>query len=691
MTNRRVRVFFLSPPALSLFFWIIISLFVPPIFSRYKLIHIRDEQMSPNIRYYFSDLNLDNQSEKISIDLNDKDRTQVIIGTNNKVLDQYNLKHHASGPEDVYTCDYDHDGVLECIVFTRNSDSIFLSVIDPFNKHSVVINTRFIDTWQKAPYSQNIPWIKPVSLVKNKKSEYSDLVFLISTGFSMRPRNVYIYSIKDDSLLKSPESSAVIQDCILADLNNDGNQEIVLSTDATGNFEKSAPFTDQYSWLMVLDNKLNFVFSPVRFAEYPSRMKVIPFKNGAQGNLIVFNEYFGSKAIKSYFYLFDFNGNKIAEKEVEPYDNNFASILTNLDTTKNTFYFVKNKSGDVEEINERFEICARHKLPGMDNGHPIKVTDINNDGSLEYLFMGEDRKSLIITQTDLANAISIPFYGASGYPVISTVLRNGQKPEFYVQFVGIGSFFEYYKNPLFSLKYLFYFTGYLIILSIVYLISRIAQYRENLKLKTEREIASLQMKAIKNQIDPHLTLNILNAIGSLYTSDKEKDKADFLFAKYAKLIRQTVINSDQIIISLSEEIDFVKNYLDLEQFRLKDLFNYQINIDKDVDSAMKIPRMLLHSFVENAVKHGIRNRAKGGLLSINIARIPGAVLIMIEDNGPGFESGGRSENDTGKGFLIINELIELYYKLEHSKISYTVEKILRVDNSVVGTRVQIKI
>lgn len=691
MTNGRLREIITSPPALSLFFWIIISLLLPPVFSKYKLLYNGDEKMSPNVRSYFSDLNSDNQSEKILIDLNDNDRTQVIISTDNKVLDQYNLKHHASGPEDVYTCDYDHDGILECIIFTRNSDSIFLSVIDPFDKQGFFLNNRFVDTWHKAAYSENVPWIKPVSLMKNKNSEYSDFVFLINTGFSMRPRNVYKYSFKEDCLLKSPESSVVIRDCILADLNNDGNQEIVLSTDATGNFEESAPYTDQYSWLMVLDEELNFLFSPVRLAEYPARMKAIPIKTGSQTSLIVFNGYFGSKAIKSYFYLFDFNGNKIIEKVAESCDNIFASILANHDTTKNTFYFVKNKSGNVEEINERLEICARHKLPEMDNGQPITILDINSDGKLEYLFMGENRKSFIIVQNNLADVITIPVYGASSYPVISKVLREGQKPEFYAQFEGAGSFFSYYKNPIYSFRYLLYIALYLGILSVVLIISKIARYREKLKLQTEREIASLQMKAIKNQIDPHLTLNILNAIGSLYVSEKEKDKADFLFAKYAKLVRQTVINSDQIIISLSDEMDFVRNYLDLEQFRLKDLFKYQIDIGNDVDTSIKIPRTLLHSFVENAIKHGIRNRAKGGLLTINIDIIPGAVQIIVEDNGPGLGSGVKSENDTGKGFLIINEMIELYYRLEHSRISYKVEKIFKADNSVIGTRALIKI
>ena len=691
MTKESAREILSSPPALSLLLWIIICLLLPPMFSKYKFVHISDEQMAESVRYYFCDLNSDNQSEKILVDLNDNSRTQIIISTDDNVIDQYNLKHQAPDPKDFYTCDYNNDGFSECFIFTRNSDSIFLNIIDPYNKQSMLINNRFVDTWHKAEFSENIPWIEPISLLKRKDSVYSDIVFTITTGFSKQPRNVYVYSVKEDYLIKSPESSVDISRCIMSDLDNDKQKEIILSTNATGNFEESASYSDQFTWLMVLNNRLNFIFPPVRFAEYPSRLQVVPMRTEGQTNLIIFNDYFGSKDIKSYFYLYDYKGNKIIEKEVSSYDSNCHYILPNPDTTKKTFFFIRNKFGEIEELNDKFEIIARYKIPEIEEGKPIYISDINNDGKMEYFLMGKSRKSIIIIQNDMADPVSIPLDRAAGYPIVSKILRNEAKSEFYIQFEGYGSYFRFYKNPLFNLRYIFHIAVYLAILSFVLIISKITQYRNNLKLQTEREIASLQMKAIKNQIDPHFTLNILNAIGSLYASDTEKDKADFIFAKYAKLIRQTVISSDQIIISLSEEIDFVRNYLDLEQFRLKDLFRYQIIIGKDVDNSVKIPRMLVHSFVENAIKHGIRNRARDGNLSINISKIPGAVQINIEDNGTGIGSGSKSDYDTGKGLLIINDMIELYYRLMHSKITYTIKNILKADNSVTGARAQIKI
>jgi LytS/YehU family sensor histidine kinase len=204
-------------------------------------------------------------------------------------------------------------------------------------------------------------------------------------------------------------------------------------------------------------------------------------------------------------------------------------------------------------------------------------------------------------------------------------------------------------------------------------------------------MASLQMRAIKNQVDPHFTLNILNAIGSLYASEESKEKADYIFAKYARLIRQTVISSDQIIITLAEEMDFVRNYIDLERFRCSNSFDYAIDIDKDVDMQTRIPRMLIHTFVENAIKYGTRNKPEGGLLKIALLTKNNTYQIMVEDNGPGLESQSASDKGTGKGLIILDELSELYYKLERVKITHTLQNISGPGNTVVGTRAIIEI
>jgi hypothetical protein len=417
----------------------------------------------------------------------------------------------------------------------------------------------------------------------------------------------------------------------------------------------------------------------------------MPVKIKTHYRLIAFNDYFGVNSKSSSFILFDAKGNMISEKSIKDVESIYSYIYINHDYGKNTFYFLKNRIAQVEEIDTNFQVINTINIPKVLGGQPLAYLDADNKGKKEYLFQGAGNKSLVISQDNFKDAVSFNYTETQGEPVISQLVLSGIKPMLYLQFYGYGSFIQYYRNPLFYFKYPLYLALYLVVFLFISLIARIQQYRLNLKLQTEREIASLQLKAVKNQVDPHFTLNILNAIGSLYATENNRDKADYIFSKYARLIRQTVVSSDQIIIPLAEELEFIRNYIDLEKFRCDNSFDYIINIDKEVDLQTKIPRMLIHTFVENAIKYAIRGRSEGGLLNISLLKRVHFYQILVEDNGPGLESSGASDIGTGKGLLILNELIELYYKLEKTRITYKLQNIAGSGNMISGTRAIIEI
>ena len=396
-------------------------------------------------------------------------------------------------------------------------------------------------------------------------------------------------------------------------------------------------------------------------------------------------------SIRSSFSLFDIKGNKISDKPIKDFESIYSYIFINSDYSKNTFYFLKNRNAQIDELDTSFLVINTFNIPEVERGQPLACLDADLDGEKEYLFQGSAKRSLVIAQNDFANAVSFDYKNAQGDPLISQIIIADRKPMLYLQFDDYCSFIQYYKNPLYYFKYPFYGALFLTVFLFITFLARIQQYRLGLKQQTERKIASLQMKAVKNQVDPHFTLNILNAIGSLYASEISRDKADYIFAKYAKLIRQTVISSDQIVIPLAEELEFVRNYIDLEKFRCENSFDYAINIDKEVDLQTKIPRMLIHTFVENAIKYAIRSKSEGGLLKIVVMTKDNTCQIIVEDNGPGLESSGASNKGTGKGLLILNELIELYYRLEKIKISYTLQNITGQANTIAGTRAVIEV
>jgi two-component sensor histidine kinase len=690
MNKDRLKEYISHPLFISFILWAVLVQFFPPVFSFYRIKHIRDEYTTPNEWIYLFDFDKDNESEKVSLDLNDPGQTKIIFRRNNKILEQYNIKFQPAGRTDVYAGDYNNDGDQEFYIFTMNSDSIFLNVIDPIKLKKALLTERFIDFRRKAPHSIDAPYIEPVGMTRSLKGDYNDLIFFINTGFSKYPRRVYRYMLAGDSLLKSPEEGAVPAGCIITDINNDSIPEILLDINANGNFSQDFPYTDQYSWLMVLDSKMKFLFPPVKLNKYPSRMMTVPLTLKNKHRLVIFNDYSGTDSIGSSFYLFDPGGKMIKEKAVSDLENIYNYIFIN-DYNSNTFYFLRNRNTQIDEIDSSFNVIHTLYVPEVEAGKPLALLDANLDGEKEFLFQGRGNRSLIITSNNFKQSVEYFYEKPQLKTTISQVFSSGMRPMLYIQFEDYSTFIQFFKNPLYFLKYPMYAALYLIIFLFITLIARIQKYRLNIRLQTEKQIASLQMKAIKNQIDPHFTLNILNAIGSLYASENNRDNADYVFAKYARLIRQTVVSSDQIIITLEDELDFVKNYIDLELFRSNNSFEYKSEIDKDVDMQTKIPRMLIHTFVENAIKYGLRLQHEGGILNITVKKTDNYYQIIIEDNGPGMESQQVSSEGTGKGLLILNELIGLYYKLEKVRITYTIQNIAVPGNNYSGTRAVIVI
>lgn len=684
MTRERLKEYFLHPAFLSIPLWIIVILLFPPVFSKYSIKHLRDITAKEKVLLFYSDLDSDGTSEMISVDLNDNERSKIIVYKNSRVVEQYNIKYQPNNVSSIMFDDYNHDSYLEIYIFTLSSDSIFLNIIDPFKSQKIILSDRFIDTWENASATESKPHIQPLTLLKIEKS-CSDLFFLIQTGFSLKPRKLYRYIIDRDSLLFSPDAGFIIKDCMIYDLNNDSLPEFLLSMQATGNYDINYPFTDRFSWLAILDHQLKFLFQPVRLHPYPSNLYTIPLRHNGVTQIAVFCGYFGSEALNSSFLLYDINGNKINEVPAGNLDPMNAIIFSNEHNSYQTSFFVRSLDGDISELNSNLNVVKNFTIPTLNTGIPIGTIDLDNDGKKEYLLDGGDK--IIFTRYDFSDPVSWPVKDKiyKSVLIVSKYLEKGEIPALYVQLNEYGSFIRYQKNLMYYFKYPVYIGIYGLIFAFLLLLSHIQSYRIRQKQETEKRIASLQMKALKNQIDPHFTLNILNSIGALYSTAKNKQKADYLFGKYASLIRQTVISSDNIIVTLSDEIDFIRNYLDLERFRSENGFNYSVEIENEVDLQARVPRTLLHTFVENAVKHGVKLLGKDGLVKIRISRKAGSLHITIEDNGPGFNK--DKDHGTRKGLRIIEELIDLYFRLEKSKISYSIENISENDAS--GTRVRI--
>ncbi|RZL49197.1 MAG: sensor histidine kinase [Pedobacter sp.] len=149
----------------------------------------------------------------------------------------------------------------------------------------------------------------------------------------------------------------------------------------------------------------------------------------------------------------------------------------------------------------------------------------------------------------------------------------------------------------------------------------------------EKEIAQLQLSSIRSQLNPHFMFNALSSIQNLMNKN-EIDSANKYLAKFARLTRNVL--NDKELISLAQEKTLLDDYLQMEQLRFG--FNYEINFSENLAlDNIDIPSMLLQPFVENAVKHGISQKATEGKVTITFMKQTNDLLLTVTDNGNGFD------------------------------------------------------
>jgi ligand-binding sensor domain-containing protein len=227
----------------------------------------------------------------------------------------------------------------------------------------------------------------------------------------------------------------------------------------------------------------------------------------------------------------------------------------------------------------------------------------------------------------------------------------------------------------------------ILFLLVTFLFVRRAFVIQKRKAQKEKEIIELQLKTIKSQIDPHFAFNALNTIASFIYSEEPDVTYDY-FTRFAMMIRNILMDNDKISRSLGEEMEFVKNYLEIQKIRFKDKFDYAITIDKSVPPDTLVPKMIIQTFAENAIKHGLMHRTKGGRLTISVEKCDSCLNFIIEDNGVGRAKAAEFNPDsTHRGLRIMDQIIELYQKLYQTTIRQKIEDLSDPNGNPSGTRV----
>ena len=690
MNKRTVYILF-HPATLALVITIIIILFLPPVFNKYQARIIESKKTIESEIYSYYDLNFDGYSEEILYQRSLNNYHSIIIRDKGKILNQWNFEGTIINQNQIY-CDYNSDSVSEIFVFTVNNDSIFLTGISPYKTEESIFIKKFVDIskpfdgrYNCAAYFCDSP--------DDNDDGYKELVFSIITGISKQPRNLYLLDLFNDTIIKSPASGTAVNLPVAFDINNDENNEYFGESCAHGNYHKgdSMDYPDTCAWLMVFDRNMNFLFTPKKFGQYKTILDIKPFRPFKTNYIVVLQKHQGPENIDNKLILFTTIGNKKYERILEDFIGIESSFLISRDKIRYNDLYLFFSNGQIESIDSNLNIVSTVSLPDILHERPTPI-DVDLDGTDEFVFMTKDMQGLIITRNDFTFPVKLEFTTDKKGGARFSINKQGyENPKLFIQFVGNGYFIEYSKNPLYHIKYLIWFGIYAIIFIILFLLQKVQNIRAQKKFETEQRLAKLQLKSIKGQTDPHFTLNLIDSIGNLFYK-QDSEKAAYVFGKYAKLLRTTILSSEKISVSLEKEIEYVKNYMDLEKFRYDDKFNYNIEIDKKANTQVEIPKMLIHTFVENAIKHGLKHKGVNGKLDISIEKQKKSIKVTISDNGIGRQKAKEySKLSTGKGLKILDNMLELYYDLRKSKISYQITDLNKDDGQPDGTLVTINI
>ncbi|MBK7888984.1 MAG: histidine kinase [Bacteroidetes bacterium] len=238
----------------------------------------------------------------------------------------------------------------------------------------------------------------------------------------------------------------------------------------------------------------------------------------------------------------------------------------------------------------------------------------------------------------------------------------------------------------------------MITLALVYLFtrSRIRSIKEKEQLKTDfnKQLLSLEMKALRAQMNPHFIFNVMNSIQDFILKNDTKSAQKYL-TKFARLVRMILDNSLESEVLLNDEIKANCLYVELEQQRFGGKFDFVLDVDEEIESlSLRIPPMLIQPFLENAIKHGIGHLETHGRLLLQVKIIGNDLHIVVEDNGVGRKAAMewnihnvRDHNSFGSVLSV--KRVEVLNAIMHTNISLEIKDLFHEDGLAAGTRVSL--
>lgn len=225
-------------------------------------------------------------------------------------------------------------------------------------------------------------------------------------------------------------------------------------------------------------------------------------------------------------------------------------------------------------------------------------------------------------------------------------------------------------------------------------IQKLESERTNAELRGQA--TDLEMQALRAQMNPHFIFNCLSSINRFILKNESEPASDYL-TKFSRLIRMVLINSKKTFISLEDELEMLKLYLEMERLRFQDSFEYNIILKNQIDTEnIFIPPLLLQPFAENAIWHGLMHKQGYGRLDIVLALEQKILACIITDDGIGRKKAAMirtksAEKQKSLGLQITTQRLTLLHKNIGLQTFFKIEDLTDDTGNAAGTKVILKV
>lgn len=644
----------------ALFAWLS-SFWINDVFQPLQLEYVNEFLNQSSSQRYYLDLDGDGGHEVVFATISNSGVVGLNLLSSGRAAWQENFEGNLVNDQEFAMCNIDGDSLSEVsIVYFRN-DSLFLGVVE-FSSYELLISDRFLSTIKYKGRPEEDIHLKISSFDFNNDLR-TEILVNVSSGYGLYPRKLFVYDPEEDSVYQTPDDwEILLGHPKVHDFNGDGVSEIWTSGHSPGNSpDTTIKYHDHKGWGMVFDYHLNQYEGEIS----RSMSAIALFKAGDDYLVRVQNmDESGSD-----WYKMNFDGAKMNFEFYKKTTINTHFIADSLPTLvqfRTKFGFVEGSFWVDENFNfkplEIFEGEFQSvRLTRLNETFLIRITTsgitlINEAFVTSYHTWPNDYSGRMLIQDFVHNADQLICFQSGERGVVFRVIKTN---------------YRLMRVVVLMLTFLIWvFVGYGLYKFYVY--QRESRFARLYKI---------QMKALRNQINPHFALNLMSSI-RLSIMKEDVLRADELLDKFTKLLRYGLDSSEEVEVELWMELEQIKTYLEIERDQSDSLVGFQINVPNSLRT-FKVPKMLIHEHVENAIKHGIRNlETNDGLITISALKEQDKVLIIIEDNGSGI-SETQNYLSKGKGLKLTEELIVIFNKLTGRRIRQQIEVLTR------GTKVTI--